>query len=155
MIQKIQKKFKQYYPYLFELRDVRVAGLVVFGVVVLLISWSGVKAIETNYQLQKQISRLKQENAVAELKNSNSKLENQYLQTKQYLELSARQNFGLAQPGETEVIVPKSVALANTVAQPVSQSDVKQATGKLPTYQKNFQAWVNFFLHRADNPDAG
>ncbi|MCA9325180.1 cell division protein FtsL [Candidatus Saccharibacteria bacterium] len=150
MIQKLQRLFKKYYPYVYELRDIRVAGLVVFGVVVLLISWSGVKSIETNYHLQQEISRLQQENDVAELENSNAKLENEYLQTKQYLELAARQNFGLALPGEKELIVPKEVALKYTVRPPKAASEVKQATDKLPTYQKNLQAWVDFFLHRTE-----
>jgi len=39
----------------------------VFTVIVLLISWSGVKSIQTNYGLQKQISKLQQENDVAKL----------------------------------------------------------------------------------------
>lgn len=154
MLQKSKRLYKTYYPYIFELRDIRVAGLVVFGIIVLLISWSGVKSIETNYQLQRQISRLRQETTVAELENSNAKLQNQYLQTDQYLELAARQNFGLALPGETELIVPKVVALKHTVAQPIAQKEVKKASGKLPAYQKNLQAWVNFFLHRVDNTEA-
>ena len=154
MLQKLKQYYKTYSPYIFELRDVRVAGLVVFGIIVLLISWSGVKSIETNYQLQKQISKLRQETAVAELENSNSRLRNQYLKTDQYLDLAARQNFGLAKPGETELIVPRNVALGYTVEQPVAQKEVRAASGKQPAYQKNVQAWVNFFLHRVDNPEA-
>jgi len=154
MIPKAQKIIKKYSAYLLELRDIRVAGLVVFGVVVLLISWSGVKSIETNYQLQKDISRLQQENAVHNLENSNLQLQNNYFKTDQYLELAARQNFGLALPGEKELIVTKDVALGHTVDQPKAQSEVKQATGKLPRYQRNVQAWVDFFLHRVDQPDA-
>ena len=152
MIEKLIALFKRYYPYVYELQDVRVAGLVIFGIVVLLISWSGVKAIDTNYQLQKQISELQQQNKVYQLDNANAQLENDYYKSNQYLELSARQNLGLAMPGETEVAVPKNVALRYTVTPPDEQAKQAQAKSKQPTYQKNVQAWVNFFLHR---PSAG
>ena len=129
-----------------QLNDVRAVGLLVFLVVVLLISWSGAKVIQTNYNLQRQISRLQQENDIRNLQNNNLKLQNQYFQTDQYLELSARQNFGLGRPGETEVIVPVSVALKH--APPLKAEKRPTPTSKQPFYQRNFEAWVNFFLHR-------
>lgn len=141
------EKFKKYRPYLDEAKDIRVVGLLAFGIVVLLVSWSGIKAIDTNYQLQKEISELQQQNDVQELRNKNLKLENQYYETTQYLELSARQNFGLARPGEVELIVPRDVALAYTVPIEVEQQE-KTAARAAPFWQQNFQAWVNFFLHR-------
>ena len=124
-------------------------GLLVFVGIVLLISWSGAKAIDANYKLQKQISELDQQNQVQQLTNRNLQLQNQYYNTPQYLELSARQNFGLAAPGETELIVPKTVALAHTVT--LDDMDQKLAVttkSKQPAYQHNFQAWMDFFLHR-------
>jgi cell division protein FtsB len=101
--------------YILSLRDIRNVGLLVFTIIVLLISWSGVKSIQTNYGLQKEIARLSQENQVRQLENTNLALRNDYYNSNQYLELSARQNLGLALPGETVLLVPKSVALANTV----------------------------------------
>ena len=129
--------------------DVRFLGLMVFLVVALLISWSGVKVINTNYGLQKQISSLTQQNQVQQLANTNQQLQNQYYATPQYLELAARQDFGLAAPGETELMVPESVAMAHTVAltdQTVTQRSATRA--KQPAYQRNLQAWIDFFLHR-------
>ncbi|HXE10283.1 MAG TPA: septum formation initiator family protein [Verrucomicrobiae bacterium] len=131
------------------LTDVRFLGQVLFVVLVLLISWSGIKTIQTNYGLQKQISTLNQQNSVQKLENDNLALKNQYLNSNQYLELSARQNFGLAAPGEKELIVPQNVAMAYTVNLPSNNtagSKVKQ-----PAYQRNFQSWVDFFLHRQDS----
>jgi cell division protein FtsL len=130
-----------------QLNDVRAVGLLIFLVVVLLISWSGAKVIQTNYTLQKQISELQQENQVQKLENNNLQLQNEYFNTNQYLELSARQNFGLGKPGETEVIVPTSIALKHA---PPLQTETKTAspTSKQPFYQSNFEAWINFFLHR-------
>ena len=153
MTEKLTALFKRYYPYINELQDVRVAGMVVFAVVVLLISWSGVKAIDTNYKLQKQISELQQQNQVYELDNANAQLENDYYNSEQYQELSARQNLGLAMPGETEVTVPKDVALRYTAQPPSGQTKQAQAQSKQPAYQKNMQAWVNFFLHRPNVSD--
>ena len=51
----IKIKYLQAYAsdFIFKLRDIRFAGQVVFAVIVLMISWSGVKAIQLNYNLQK------------------------------------------------------------------------------------------------------
>ncbi len=133
--------------YLLSLRDIRNVGMLVFVVIVLLISWSGIKTIQTNYGLQKQIASLHQENQVQNLKNTNLQLQNQYYNTNQYLEVTARENFGLGLPGETELLIPKNVALAHTVAQP----NTTKVVAGIPTqafWQRNFEAWMDFFLHR-------
>lgn len=132
------------------LGDARFAGQVVFAVIVLLITWSGVKSVQANYGLQKQISALNQQNAVQQLQNNNLALQNEYLNSNQYLELAGRQNFGLAAPGEKEVIVPASVALAYTVNLPTTVTQ-QTIVNPQPSYQRNFEAWVNFFLHRQSN----
>ena len=152
MQNKISQKLTGYGKYLQlfaeRMRDARFAGMMLFTIVVLLISWSGVKSIQTNYELQKQISALQQQSQVQQLSNNNLKLENEYYNTDTYLDLSARQNFGLAASGEKEIVVPKEVALANTVALPKPEKKVETPTDKQPSYQRNFEAWVNFFLHR-------
>src|SRR5437667_142896 len=83
----VKSKNRPYYFYARQLRDVRVLGLVIFGGLVLLVSWSGIQVIQTNYDLQKQISKLQQQNQVQELENNNLQLTNQYFNTDQYLEL--------------------------------------------------------------------
>jgi cell division protein FtsB len=133
--------------YVLSLRDVRNVGLLVFTVIVLLISWSGVKSIQTNYGLQKQISQLQQEDQVQSLKNSDLALQNEYFNTNQYLEVTARENLGLGAPGETELLVPQSVALAHTVKQP-SDISAPSEVPKQPFWQRNFESWINFFLNR-------
>jgi len=152
----IQNKIEPYVAitraYILSLRDIRNVGLLVFTIIVLLISWSGVKSIQTNYGLQKQISRLRQENQVGNLQNTNLALQNQYLKTNQYLEISARQNLGLGADGETELLVPKSVALAHTVKQPGAAVAAPEVP-KQPFWQHNFQAWIDFFLHRTSAQD--
>jgi len=138
--------------YILSLRDVRNVGLLVFTVIVLLISWSGVKAIQTNYGLQKQVAQLQQENKVQSLKNSNLALQNEYYNTSQYLEVTARENLGLGAPGETELLIPDNVALAHTVPEPSTAASVSAVPGQ-PFWQRNVQAWINFFLHRDTTSD--
>jgi cell division protein FtsB len=149
MLEKIKKYSK--HSYIAQLKDVRVIGLLVFGIIVLLVTWSGLGAIQSNFVLQKQIARLEQENRVKELENNNLKLKNQYYNTDQYLELQARRQFGKAAPGETLVLVPKTVALARTVEIPkVKKEQATKTAPQKPGYQKNFEAWIEFFVHRSD-----
>ncbi|MGB4967407.1 MAG: septum formation initiator family protein [Candidatus Saccharimonadales bacterium] len=138
---------KRMHGYLLSLRDVRNMGQLVFLTMIVLISWSGVKAIQANYELQKQVSDIAQQNEVQKLENSNLELQNEYYKSSQYLEVTARQNFGLAKPGETVLLVPKDVALANTVDVGDTSKD-DTAAAKRAFWQENFQAWVDYFLHR-------
>jgi cell division protein FtsB len=129
--------------------DARALGLLIFGIIILLVTWSGVKAVQTNFELQKQISGLEQQNKVGELQNQNQKLKNQYLNTDQFLELAARRQFGKAAPGETEILISQRAALAHTVNLPSPTVEIaKKPLVNRPSYQKNFQSWVDFFLHR-------
>ncbi len=155
MLDKIQTYLR--HPLVRQLRDIRALGLIVFAAIVLLVSWSGVKAIQSNYKLEQQIAGLRQQNDLQRLQNDNQRLKNQYYNTPQYLELAARQNFGLAAPGEKELIVPKAVAMAHVsgisaisvdTAVPASGQQTSEARSHQPFYQRNMQAWMNFFLHR-------
>jgi cell division protein FtsB len=128
------------------LRHLSTAG---FALIAILITWSGVKVIGTNYDLQKQISKMQQENEVQQLENNNLKLQNEYLNADQYLELSAREHFDKAAPGETLVIVPNSVALKHTVDLPKTAATATKTTESAqPWYERNFNAWLDFFFHR-------
>jgi cell division protein FtsB len=147
-----KKKFNL--PQLAQFRDVRAIGLLIFLMVALAISWNGARAIQRNYELQKQISELQQENAVLDLQNNNIKLQNQYYNTEQYLDLKARQDFGLGQPGETLLLVPKETALAYAGKLNKPADTVPTPESRRPAYQRNFQAWMDFFLHRQRQIDA-
>ena len=149
MLGKIKNLHK--HPYAQELKDVRVLGLMVFGSIVLLVSWSGVRVIETNYKLQRQIVRMEEETKLLDLENANRKLENEYYKTDQYLELQARKQFGKAAPGETVLIVPENVALAHTTELQVDAKEAAKTKPAKPFYQKNFEAWMGFFFRRNIN----
>lgn len=131
------------------LTDLRVLGQVFFAIIVLLISWSGVKAIQANYELQKKIVRLDQQVEIHRLENENLKLQNRYLETDAFLELAARRQFGKAAPGETLYIVPKKVALAHVSVPPARIKE--QASSKKPSYQENLEAWSGFFFRKSQN----
>jgi cell division protein FtsB len=133
-----------------QLTDVRNIGLYLFGIVIVAIAWSGAKTVQSNYELQKKIATLQQENAVLHLQNGNIYLQNKYYETDQYLELSARQNLGLAAPGEQVMLVPKETALKYVDLKLISAQDtVKLATAdNRPKYVKNLEAWRDFLLGR-------
>jgi cell division protein FtsB len=143
-IKQFQKQFEYYFA---RLQDVQFLGQVAFVIIVLLISWSGVRSIQTNYALQKDITGLKQHNDLQKLENENIRLGNDYYKSNQYLELSARENFGLAAPGEKQVVVPEAIALAKTEGVTVPGT---QATYKPTVKRNNFEAWIDFFLHRTN-----
>jgi hypothetical protein len=54
----------------------------------------------------------------------------------------------LAAPGETVLNVPRSVAMSFTVDLPKAEGPKEEAKSKQPSYQRNFQAWMDFLLHR-------
>ncbi len=140
-IQKLVEKI----PYK-RLQDVRAVGLIIFGIIVLMITWSGIRAIQTNYNLQKQISQLAQENSNQILENKNLVLENEYYNTPQYLELQARALLGKGLPGETLINVTKSAALNQLAPEP--QANTTSSVLQKPTYQQNFESWISFYFHR-------
>lgn len=138
-----------------QLADVRNVVLYVFGILVLAIAWSSARTVQNNYQLQKKISELEQQNRVLSLINGNTYLQNQFYETDEYLELSARQNLGLAAPGETVLNVPKSVAMkyVNPALADKRDSGTGTVSDSRPAYAKNLQAWRDFLLGRKLSKD--
>ncbi len=105
--------------------------------------------LQTNFALEKKLAELKQREKVQVLENDNLKLKNKYLETDQYLELAARQQFGKAAPGERVYLVPRKVALAQTVEIPKAVPTSKPADLKTkPKYRQNLEDWIHFLLHK-------
>lgn len=132
------------------LSDVRNLGLIVFAIIALLVTWSGIKVVQTNYDLQRQIHAMQEENEVARLENANAELRNKYLETDEYLELVARKQFNKASPGEKLLIVPESIALSHSIELPEDQEKTpqEQAEDAGPWYERNFNAWLDFLLQK-------
>ncbi len=127
--------------------DVRNLGLYLFSVIILAITWSGIKTVQANYDLQKKISLLNQQNDVLQLENDTIKLQNQYFNTNSYLDLAARQNLGLAGPGEKVSLIPKSVALKYAGAAEANPGEAQQ-NKQTPAYIRNMEDWRDFLLGR-------
>ena len=141
---KYRQKISEFIDRLSDFHFLRQIALVIF---ILMFSWSAVKSIQANYNLQKQISELNQQNNLQKLQNDNLKLQNDYYNSDQYLELSARRNFGLASPGEKVIVVPKSVALSNVRDVKINEI-ANQGTSKTTALQNNARSWLDFFLNR-------
>lgn len=131
------------------LQDPKILAQVVLGIIVLLVSWSGVKVIQTNYGLQKQVATLKSQNQVANLENQNQQLMNNYYNSTEFQQIVARQELGLGNSGETELIVPKSVAYSHLNPQIILTGQSTTSKSKAaPWYQRNWRAWRDFFLDK-------
>jgi cell division protein FtsB len=133
-----------------QLVEVRNIGLYIFGVIVLAIAWSGAKTVQNNYELQKQINTLRQQDTVLSLQNENTGLQNQFYKTNEYLDLSARQELGLAAPGEQVLLVPRSVAMK--YVDPALKSN-QASSGSLQIdnrskYVRDLEDWRDFLLGR-------
>ena len=129
------------------LRDVRLMGMLGFGVIALLVAWSGAAVIQQNYTLQQQVAQLEQEIAIQEIENNNLRMRNEYFETDQYLELQARRQFGLAAPGETMLLVPDEVALRYTTPLPDAlEVETAPVSDDRSPLRQNFDAWIDFFF---------
>jgi cell division protein FtsB len=139
-------KYKNLTSKLNMLSDPRVLGLLAFGVVAILITWSSIKVLQTNYELEKKIAVAKQRNAVEQLENENLRLKNKYYESEQYLELAARRQFGKAAPGEKLYVVPESVALSKTIDLPKEDQLSAKEQKKKSKYRQNFDDWMKFLF---------
>lgn len=148
MPEKLQDYQEKAMQFIMQFSDVRKLGTLVFVVIALLITWSGVKVITTNYALQKDIAIMEQQNEVRRLQNRNLELENKFYETDEYLELEARRHFGKALPGETVWVVPRDVAL-RYVSEPTREAANDETITQRPNGARaNFNAWLDFLLHR-------
>ncbi len=131
------------------LLDVRNVGLYILLIVTLSVTWSSIKAIQKNYEIERQISALGQEVGVLEQETVNMALKNQYYKTDAFIELAARKYFGKALPGEQFISVPTEVANRYTHPDIATPEEVAAAkVSSTPRIIQNWQAWFNFFLNR-------
>ncbi len=117
-------------------------------VIVLAIAWSTVKAIEANYQLQRKIVLLQQQSAVLKLQNDTTDLKNRYYNTDEYLNLAARQNLGVAAPGEKVLTVPHDIALKHVDTALLAKTITPKTADKRSKVQRNLDDWKDFLLGR-------
>jgi cell division protein FtsB len=102
-------------------------------------AWSTIEAIQRNFKLQQQVDSLAQQIAVRELENKSQALQNQYYQSPEYLELSARERLNKAAPDEKLIMLPP-----NTVA---AAPDEQLLPAEPPiTSRSNFAQWMYFLF---------
>ena len=134
--------------------DTKNLGLYAVFIIALSVTWSSIKIIQKNYELEKQIGQLQQEVTIQDQTNKNQKLKNEYYKTDAYLDLAARKYFGKALPGEKLILVPADTSqkYIHQEAEPVA---VVKPPRTAPKFVQNWQDWINFFLHReSDSPNS-
>ena len=100
--------------------------------------WGTVQAIQQNFVLQQQVDSLSQDISYQELENQTLQFENQYYNSNEYLELSARDNLNKANPGEKLLILPPdTVSDTSSTNQPSVTPIAKRS---------NFQQWMYFLF---------
>jgi cell division protein FtsB len=115
--------------------------------VALSVTWSSIKVIQKNYGLEKQITVLQQEVDLLNQQTKNQQLINEYYNSNAFLDLAARKYFGKADPGEKLILVPSAVSQQYIHPLPSNTATSGQSKSK-PQFIVNWQAWINFFLHR-------
>ena len=100
--------------------------------------WGTVDAIQQNFMLQQEVDGLSQQIAYQELENQTLTFENQYYNSREYLELSARSHLNKANAGEKLLILPPTTVADTTP--PVQQSVTPI------TKRSNFQQWLYFLF---------
>lgn len=120
-----------------------VLGFVAF--LALSVFWNGAKIVQQNYDLSQKVAQIQQENDILELENRNKELQNEYLSTDEFAEITARRVFGKAAPGEKVYIVPKEVALS-ALSETKATETVATSESNKPQYQKNLEAWLDIYF---------
>jgi cell division protein FtsB len=118
-------------------------GLYALALVAFSVTWSSVRIIQKNYELEKSITSLQQQVAILDQQTQNQKLINEYYKTDSYLDLAARKYFSKAAPGEKIIIVPAEVANTYIVKVPDSQKTAASLK-KVPKILQNLTAWGDF-----------
>lgn len=99
--------------------------------------WSTVGALQKNFYYQKQVDELALQVELEKLRNENLAFQQKYYRSEEYLELSARQRLGKANPGEKLVILPNSREIKDTVQAPQTVSTATPS---------NFSQWMRFLF---------
>ncbi len=123
------------------------AGLAIALIVALSWVWGAVMTLQKNYQHQRDVDINSQKIELAKLQNQNYKYQQAYFKSDEFLELSAREKLGLAQPGEHLVILPSSEGITDTVTTVTPTSTVTAVD------ESNWSKWMSFFFgSRAGSP---
>ncbi len=100
--------------------------------------WNTVMTLQKNFLLQQRVDLLEQQIKVTQLEVETLRLQQQYLQSPEYQELTARAKLGKANPGEKVINLPPLPPEAKPPSsQPVKLDELS-----------NFDKWMRFFFGR-------
>lgn len=109
--------------------------------------WGSLGVMQRNYDLQKGVDYKQRQLQLIQLQTASLQLESRYYKTQEYQELAARQDLGLALPGESVLILPANSQAAINADKPTqTQATSIQKIG-------NYGQWMNF-LFGADSKNA-
>ena len=112
--------------------------LLIAAVIVLASVWNTVETLQYNFILQQRVDHMKQEIAVAEVEAETLKLQQQYLKSAEYQELTARAKLGKSSEGEKVIILPPQA----------KQEKNNQQSQVLRIEKSNMTKWMQFFFGR-------
>jgi cell division protein FtsB len=104
-------------------------------------AWGSIGMMQRNYALQKEVDAKARNLKLAELETQNLKYEQRYYQSSEYQELEVRKRLGLANPGESVLILPPNTQQAKDADVVVADRPARTAE---PT--SDFQQWMNFLF---------
>ena len=102
-------------------------------------AWGSVSVMQRNFTLQRNLEDLKRQQTLAELEVKTLQYQGAYYKSPEYQELTAREHFGLALPGEKLLVLPPNSKAATDGA---ASKDVTPVAA-VPK-QSNFQQWLDF-----------
>lgn len=112
--------------------------LLIAMVIVVASVWNTMLTLQKNFILQQKVYNLEQQIQITQLEVDTLRLQQQYLQSPEYQELTARAKLGKAAPGEKVINLPKL---------PKEETPLKQ-TVVTTDELSNFQKWLRFFFGR-------
>ena len=100
--------------------------------------WGTVQTLQKNFRYQQEVDALTQNVELEQLRNQNLEYQQQYYRSDEFLELSARQRLGKANPGEKLIILPDSDSISDTAGGTGDQVAREQVS--------NLAQWGEFFF---------
>jgi cell division protein FtsB len=112
-----------------------IAGVLVAGYISIYL----IDTIKHNYEMQTEISHLREEVANLKVEQDQLRYKIQYYQTDSFKEKEARAKLGLQAPGEGVVILPHDDTAATATTEETTDKPRKS----------NWQQWIDFLMGRA------
>ena len=117
------------------------AVIAIAALVTIAWAWGSVSMMQRNYQLQRKVDDKQRELTLTELEVQTLEFQKRYYSSAEYQELSARENLGLANPGEKVLNLPPNTQWAEDYGKTPAQ--VAAAPRVQPS---NVEQWIDFLL---------